>query len=429
MEVPYINNLFLVFSFLSATFLLYYSSALQRLNSAQIEKLFDIQDDEYFRGIRVTLVVLSVRLGALCIELLFLFLLMIKIISSTGWNWRTGLVFFSIGLGFQTLSRIYLPYSLPLRERESLSTLEVSIFLLCAYVFFVPSYILEKTAFRLLVMLYPKTDDERIAEAEETIKSIINTGEKEGIFKEEEGELLQSIVDFSETIAREVMTPRIDLQCIEITSSIEHFLKLVIETGYSKIPAFRERIDNIEGILYAKDLLKFWRNDDQSVPLVQIARPAYFVPETKKVRSLLREFQQEKVHMAIVVDEYGGVAGVVTIEDLLEEIVGEIHDEYDTEQEMLHLLGENTWIVDARMDLDELSDMIDVEFPEESYETLGGFLFDLIGRIPAPGETHRYKNLRFEIKEADARRIRKAIIYRELVSDEETKESKGNEQN
>ncbi|HPQ41053.1 MAG TPA: hemolysin family protein [bacterium] len=263
---------------------------------------------------------------------------------------------------------------------------------------------------RISGALSPRSEDERMAQAEETIRSIIDAGEKDGVFLSDEGEMLQSILEMSETIVREVMTPRIDLQAVEISSSIDDFIAKVVETGFSKIPVYQERVDNIVGILYAKDVLQYWRNKDTDVTLDTLKRAATFVPETKRISILLREFQNEKKHLAIVVDEFGGVAGLVTIEDLLEEIVGEIHDEYDQEQETIRNISENAWEVAARIDLDELGEEIDFEFPDDNYETLGGFLFHKFGRIPVPGESYVHENLTFKVIKANDRRIETVLI-------------------
>lgn len=392
---------------------MFLSIGLSSLNTVQVERLFETNaESPTVYGMKLPTVLISLRLAASLMELAF-FMSLILACFVGDWSWSKVFAFLGIGMAYEILTRFLLPAGLPMRNRHSLTGLEKRLIQICGYVLFLPAYIIEVITAKSSEVFYPKTDDARLAQAEDTIKSMIDVGEKEGIFKDEEGDLLHSIVEFSDTIAREVMTPRIDLISIEISQSVEDLVSLVVETGYSKIPTYESRIDEITGILYAKDLLKVWNTDHGKIELSHFMRPAYFIPETKKVKNLLREFQKEKMHMAIVVDEYGGVAGVVTIEDLLEEIVGEIQDEYDVEPEMFTALSENSWMVDAKIDLDELSEVIDVPFPEENYETLGGFLFDQIGRVPEPGETTRYKNLAIEVKEADERRILKVLIHRE----------------
>jgi putative hemolysin len=402
---------FIAGSGLTGMFLLYYATSLPSLNSTQLERMFQLKDkDLLYKGLYLHILITGVRVAALLSEILFFSSIIILWFEQSR-NLYAYLLFIGIALIFILFSRIFLPQGFPLKERDTLSSVETLILLFCGYLFFPIAYVLDKVTQSTLRIFFTKTEDERISQAEEAIKSIIDVGETGGIFHQEEGELLQSIVEFSETIVREVMTPRIDLQAIEITETLDAAIKLAVETNYSKIPAYRDRIDDIEGILYSKDLLRYWKKLEP-VKLLDIVRPAYFVPENKKVRNLLREFQKDKIHMAIVVDEYGGVAGVVTLEDLLEEIVGEIHDEYDDEEEMIKSIDSSTWLVDAKVDLEELGEILEIEFPENNYETLGGFLFDQLGRVPLAGEIHSYQSIQMEIKEANDRRIVKVIVRR-----------------
>ena len=406
-----------------ASFLIiYYSTAINRSNSAQLERFLRINnegsDESYFQGIRLSLFKISLQIASLFCEIFFL-LFLAAYLFSPKLDLTRAIAFCVIGIAYEIFSRTFLPSGLPLRGRTGITSIEKLLFSFLSYVFFPVAYTIEKASRYVLRTFHPKTDSERLSDVEDAIKSIIDVGEKEGLFKDDDGELIQSIVDFSETIVREVMSPRIDLQSVEINQHLDDFISVVIETGYSKIPVYRQRIDNIEGILYAKDVLKYWKTSDVSVRLEEIIRPPYFIPETKKVRDLLREFQGEKIHMAVVVDEYGGVAGIVTIEDLLEEIVGEIHDEYDVEQKLIHPLGENSWLADARIDLDELEEIINFEFPRDSYETLGGFLFDQMGHVPVVGEKHDYENLGIEIKEANDRQILRVVIQRRTPAEDQ----------
>lgn len=404
---PFFSIAFTIQSF-SALFLLYYAVAIQSVPIPQLDRLVRKSDTPgNLDSLRIQ--VIGVRLAALLMEVVFFLGLAVQF-NVTVHNPTRLILFVFIGMAFEILGRIFFPQSLPMRERDAFNALERGVFRICGIICYPISAILFHLSESTVNLLFPKTDTERMAEVEETIKSIIDVGEAGGIFKEADGEMLQSIVDFSETIVREVMTPRIDMMTINMAQPLDEFIQMIVESSYSKIPAYRDRIDNIEGILFAKDTLRFWNSSDAPVKLEDILRPAYFVPETKKVRDLLREFQKEKVHIAIVVDEYGGVAGLVTIEDLLEEIVGEIHDEYDEEESLIHPQSADSWIVDARMDLDELGDIIGIEFPDENYETLGGFLFDQMGCIPAPGETHQFGVLSFEILEANERRILKTLL-------------------
>jgi putative hemolysin len=398
--------------------LLYYAVSLQELNTSQLERLLGIKSKiGIYHAMKIPMIVMGVRIGGMFLELVF-FAIMAICFFGNAISWTEILFYLSAGFVLVMCGRFLLPGFFPLRERESLNSLERGLCLLCGYLFFPLAYVVVHLSSGAVEFLFPKTEDERISQAEETIQSIIDAGEEEGIFHQEEGELLQSIVEFSETIVREVMTPRIDLAAIEISASLSAAVKLAVDSKYSKIPVYRERIDHIEGILYAKDLLRYWQTNPESIKLEDIIRPAYFVPETKRVRNLLREFQKEKIHMAVVVDEYGGVAGVATLEDLLEEIVGEIHDEYDVEEPAIQAIGDNEWLADGKADLEEIEELLDLEFPDDNYETLGGFLFDQLGRVPRPGEVAYYQSVKMRIQEANERRILKVVISRESKPEE-----------
>lgn len=403
----------LLLTAIPAAFFIYLSRVLQKLNSAQIERLFDLDEEEVtFRGIRISLIFTAIQFLAVLAESIFIISIFI-FLQQAGEYWIAVLQFCLIFIPFEILSRQILPTTFPLHIRESLNRWERLILISCGYVFYVPALMIDRTLGIAQKFFRSKSKDERMTRAEETIRSIIDAGERDGVFLSDEGEMLQSIVELSETIVREVMTPRIDLQAIEINASIDDFVAKIVETGYSKIPVFKEKVDDIVGILYAKDVLPYWKSNGIEVTLDELKRDVTFVPETKKVSILLREFQREKKHLTIVVDEFGGVAGLVTIEDLLEEIVGEIHDEYDEEEQTIQQLSETSWEVAARIDLDELSEEIDVEFPDDNYETLGGFLFHLFGRIPLSGESHAYENMLFKITKANERRIETVLITKE----------------
>lgn len=249
---------------------------------------------------------------------------------------------------------------------------------------------------------------------EEEIRTLVDAGEEEGVLEEEEKEMIYSIFDLGDTMTREVMVPRIDVVALEVTTPLLEALEAIMQAGHSRIPVFYETIDNIEGLLYAKDLLPYLRDGRIDVPLKGLLREAYFVPETKKASELLPDLQQRRVHMAVVVDEYGGVAGLVTIEDLLEEIVGEIQDEYDTEEPFVEFVNENEYVFDARVDLDDLNRLMDVSLPTEDNDTLGGFIYTELGKVPAPGDQVAYDNMEFVVESVAGRRIRKVRVRRYL---------------
>lgn len=412
-EVIPISPIVVLLTLIPAIIFIYLARALQKLNSAQIERLFGLEENEViFHGFRISLIFIGAQLLALLTEAVFLVCIGFLFFAGAT-HWIAIIQFCFIFIVLEVFARQILPTIFPLHLRENLNRWERSVLIVCGFLFYVPSLLVEKSVSIGQKLFLSKSRYERMTQAEDTIRSIIDAGEKDGVFLSDEGEMLQSIVELSETIVREVMTPRIDLQAIEINASIDDFVARIVETGYSKIPVYKEKVDDIVGILYAKDVLPYWKNTGTEVTLDELKRDVTFVPETKKVSILLREFQQEKKHLAIVVDEFGGVAGLVTIEDLLEEIVGEIHDEYDEEEETIRQLSDISWEVAARINLDELSEEIDVEFPDDNYETLGGFLFHLFGHIPAPGESHTYENMLFKVTKGNERRIETVLITKE----------------
>lgn len=247
---------------------------------------------------------------------------------------------------------------------------------------------------------------------EEEIKTLVDAGEEGGFIEEEEKAMIYSIFEFGDTLAREVMVPRIDMVAIEVNAGIMEALDVVIQAGHSRIPVYEETIDNIVGILYAKDLLRYWRGQDPNLKLKDILRGVYYIPETKKVDELLQELQKRKVHIAIVVDEYGGTAGLVTIEDILEEIVGEIQDEYDSEEAFMEVINEDEIIFNARVDLDDVNHIMDLELPTDTSDTLGGLVYTSLGRVPGVGDKVRIENIELTVLSVVRRQIKKVKVLR-----------------
>jgi putative hemolysin len=257
---------------------------------------------------------------------------------------------------------------------------------------------------------------------EEEIRTAVTLGEEAGELEEEEKEMIHSIFEFGDTSAHEVMVPRTDMTAIDVTVPLKEALDLVLDTGHSRIPVYEDTVDNVIGIIYARDLLACMRDRHTEVGIRETMRPAYYVPEAKKVDDLLRELRRRRVHMAIVIDEYGGTAGLVTIEDLLEEIVGEIRDEYDIqEEELFRILDENTYLVDGRMSIDEINEMLDVRIPKDGFDSIGGYIFSEIGDIPGVGERLGLPDLGLElvIDKTDGRRISKVKIIKHQAQAEE----------
>jgi len=257
---------------------------------------------------------------------------------------------------------------------------------------------------------------------EEEIMSLIDAGHSGGSIEEEEKDMIYSVLQLDQTRVSEVMVPRIDIIAVEINDPIEIAGNKFIESGYSRIPVYEEHIDNVRGLLYAKDLLAFWNqsdDNDTSMTTGKMMRPAYFVPETKRVDELLKEIQTQRVHLAIVVDEYGGTAGLVTIENIIEEIIGDIQDEYDLHEEDEYTeLGPDEYSVDSSIDLDDLNNLLDVDLPTEDSDTLGGYLYTQFGRVPLIGETIDDDKLTITVQAVDGRRIRKVHIIRKRISED-----------
>jgi putative hemolysin len=259
---------------------------------------------------------------------------------------------------------------------------------------------------------------------EEEIKTLVDAGEEGGVIQEDEKAMIYSIFELGETLTREVMVPRIDVVAMDVDTPMLEALDIIMEAGHSRIPVYQETIDNITGVLYAKDLLPYLREGRTDVPLKSILREAYFVPETKKAGDLLPDLQTRRVHVAIVVDEYGGTAGLVTIEDLLEEIVGEIQDEYDTEEPFFEFVADDEYVFDARVDLDDLNRLMNASLPTEDADTLGGFIYAELGKVPVVGDHVAFENLTLTVESVAGRRIRKVRVERmpSLPVEEESEE-------
>ncbi|MBN2136234.1 MAG: HlyC/CorC family transporter [Sedimentisphaerales bacterium] len=261
----------------------------------------------------------------------------------------------------------------------------------------------------------PKTTlEEQQEEKQEEFLTDLEQHRMEGAVDEEEQEMIENVLELSDTTADEIMTPRTDIVAVEADTNLKEVLETIASAGHTRVPVYEDSIDNIIGLVYAKDLLAEIGKDIESFKLRDKIRDAYFVPETKPLRVLLHEFQNQKLHIAIVLDEYGGTAGIVTLEDILEELVGEIADEYEeTPPEPIKQIDRDTIEVDARTYIDDLNDQLELNLPEdEDYDTIGGFVFSLLGYIPKTGETFNHENLTFTITAAEARRIERIKIQK-----------------
>ncbi len=249
---------------------------------------------------------------------------------------------------------------------------------------------------------------------EEELRLLVTVGEEEGVLEEDETDMIHSIFEFADTTVREVMVPRIDMVTLDSNATVTEAVDVALQGGFSRIPVYEESVgtDEIVGVLYTKDMLKQLREAHNTFPIRDLVRPAYFVPETKKLDDLLREIRQKRVHMVIVVDEYGSVAGLVTIEDLVEEIVGDIQDEYDHEEVLYEKINGNEYIFDAKINIYEFNDMMDMKLEDGDYETLGGFVYEQLDKIPVAGDSITYKNLKFTVLATRGRRINKIRVVR-----------------
>jgi magnesium and cobalt transporter len=263
----------------------------------------------------------------------------------------------------------------------------------------------------------------RRALTEKDLQEIIEESEEEGLINEEEGEMLTSIFEFGDTIVREIMVPRTDMICCSLTATLPDLLEAIHRSGHSRIPIYEGTNDRIVGIVYAKDLLRFWGRAASEVVLGDVMRDPFFVPETKNIEELLQDFRTKRVHMAIAIDEYGGTSGLITIEDLLEEIVGDIQDEYDREEEWLIVEGDGKVLVDGRLNIEELEEHFDITIPREKFDTVGGYLFDLFGHVPTSGEQIRAADLQMTVVESDPRKIRKVRVQRNAISAPDNEEA------
>ncbi len=253
----------------------------------------------------------------------------------------------------------------------------------------------------------------RRALTEEELQEAISSSEEEGFLDETEGDMLQAIFEFGDTIVREIMVARPDMVCCAADAPLPELLRLILDSGHSRIPIFEGSIDRIVGVVYAKDLLRYWGAAATELTLPTVMRAPFFVPETKRIEELLVDFRTRRVHMAIVVDEYGGTSGLITIEDLLEEIVGDIQDEYDLEEDWVQAQDDGSLLIDARANVEELEENFDVEIPRDKFDTVGGLLTHLLGTVPQPGETARSHGLLLKVVDADARKVRKVLARRD----------------
>ena len=266
-----------------------------------------------------------------------------------------------------------------------------------------------------VVRFSKKNEEEDPTITEDEFKILVNVGQEEGVFDESETEMINSIMEFDETYVKAIMVPRIDIVAVDVDDSINDVLRLIIDGGHSRIPAYEESIDNIVGILYAKDIFEHLNANFDELKVRELIRDAYYIPETKKVSDLLNELRLKKVHMAIILDEYGGTNGLVTIEDLIEEIIGDIQDEYDVEEDLIVMHSDNQLVADARAPIGDVEEAFDMELDEEILEdseadTIGGLAFEHLGGIPEVNDEVTVGRFLIRIINVSGRRITKVEV-------------------
>ncbi|OQY18870.1 MAG: ion transporter [Desulfobacteraceae bacterium 4572_35.1] len=247
--------------------------------------------------------------------------------------------------------------------------------------------------------------------SEEHLQALIHASEEDGIINAVEGEMFSSIIEFGDTIVRELMVPRTEMHCCAVDAGLDELIATIIKYGHTRIPLYEQSVDNIVGVVYAKDLLRYWGKPQDEISLHHLMHSTYFVPETKRVEELLRDFRTKRKHIAIVIDEYGGTSGLITLEDLIEEIVGDIKDEYDTEENLLVEQDDGSVVIDARLSLDELEDYYSLpEIERHQFDSVGGLLLHHLGHLPKDGEDVVIDKLRFIVLECDERSIHRVRI-------------------
>lgn len=272
------------------------------------------------------------------------------------------------------------------------------------------SWGLSRIAFGIAYALGGRPAPAAPAVTEEEMRALVEAGVEDGTIEQEERELIHSIFEFADTTVREVMIPRVDMVCVEASMPMEEVLDVFADRKFSRLPVYDETVDNIVGVIHIKNILNFWRKQVADMTAMEFVVMPHFVPEAKKVIELLEEFRQQRIHMAIVVDEYGGTAGLVTMEDLIEEIVGEIEDEHNRATHPVRRAEDGSYVADARAEIDRLNETLSLNLPKGEFETVGGLIYHRLGKIPARGEQVELDGVRITVLDGDARRIRRVRV-------------------
>jgi CBS domain containing-hemolysin-like protein len=404
MDVEFMEWVGFSLSFLAAFLFSLYHLSLSSFSKISLSRFLEDKDKAYRGKILDIYDEIKAAVGFLRIIFLIAFLVYLFTIFPRLRYWPLWL--FLISFGFYFIFFDTLPRLLNAQNKNRILGL------------FLPSYRLARfLAYPLLAMTKIKAPAEEQEELRETsdeeIQAFIEEAQEEGIIETEERGLLKSVVEFGDTVVREIMTPRVDVTAIKSDTTIEKLREMVIKEKHSRVPVYKDRVDNIEGIVIAKDLLEYADDKFKSSSIEPLIRPVYYVPESMKVAELLKELQKRKQKLAVVVDEHGGVSGLVTIEDLVEEIVGEIQDEYDREETQIIERGPSDYIVSGDAEVEEIEELFDLEFAEDNYITIGGLITHHLGKLPEVGEKLQIKGLSLKILEVDQKTIKKLRITKQ----------------
>jgi CBS domain containing-hemolysin-like protein len=397
-------------SFLAAFLVTVFHLALACSSKISVSRLLEAKDKKYRQKIlniydELKVAVEFIRIIFIIAFLVYVYLVFPRLALSPLW-------LFLLSVGFYIVAFDIAPRLISARNRDGI------------LVSFLPSfrvpYMLAKPLLWISkVKTLPKEEEEVREASDEEIQALIDEAKEEGIIEKEEGVLLKSVVEFGDTIAKEIMTPRVDMICIRKDATIGKLKELVIKEKHSRIPVYKDRVDNIEGIILAKDLLEFADDAHQGEPIERFIRQVLFVPWSMKVSELLKALQERREKLVIVVDEHGGVAGLVTMEDLVEEIVGEIQDEYDSEEVQIIEQGPEDYIVLGDAEVEDLEDLFDLDLAEDDYVTVSGLITHSLGRLPDKGEKIQLKGLSLEVIDVDQKRIKKLRIKKAVMEEKQ----------
>jgi putative hemolysin len=350
----------------------------------------------------------TLRFGRNAALLLGVALLFMWTSTRFGTEWRTFIITALVALALIGVLE-GLPQLVVARQSERWALVFAPLVRVLRVLFLGPAWLLDRPG-ALLARLSPASAPVEEDEDQQDLLRLVELEESNGAIEKEERQMIRGVIKLVDTTSREIMVPRVYISAVDTNATMKDVERVIVERGYSRIPLYEETIDNIVGVIYAKDVLQYLAEGRTPESLKALARPPYFIPETKKVDELLTELRQNKIHIAIVVDEYGGTAGLVTTEDILEEIVGEIEDEYDVEEAPIERVSEHEAVLDARVGIEALNEMFNLDIPNEDYDTVGGIIFTELGRVPVAGDEVRVDGISLHVLSVIGRRIKKVRV-------------------